>query len=121
MLAKVASSQSSLLSALPGYRDIASYSNRFADAFSVRLNPALLASHKTFSAGLYSEQKYLLPELTSFHSAVILPVASGAFTGAIDYAGSSYHHATSFDLAYGRTLGKVDVGAGFRYFRESFS
>jgi hypothetical protein len=121
LLTKIASAQSSLLSALPGYLDITAYSNRFEDAFSARLNPALLAGHKIFAAGLYSEQKYLLPELTSFHSAIILPVVYGAFMGAVEYAGSGYHHATSFDLGYGRTLGKLDVGAGFRYFRESFS
>src|SRR4051794_22563900 len=91
-LAKQASAQSSLISVLPGYRDIAAYSSRFADAFSARLNPALLARQEMLSAGMFTEQKYLLPELVSVHSAVIVPVSSGAFSAAAEYAGSRFHH-----------------------------
>jgi hypothetical protein len=99
------------------YPFLQTYSTQAKDAFSFRSNSASLAGIKVFSAGLFSERRFLLQELSSYAFAVALPTLSGNFGLSGDYSGDGFYNETSLSLAYGRSLDKkVDFGLGFQYF-----
>ena len=92
------------------------YSGYAADAFSFPANQAALAKLTSFSAGLYSERRFGLSELTFYQGALAVPVAYGAFGFSGRYFGNTLYNEASAGLAYGRQLGKkVDIGAQFNY------
>lgn len=98
------------------YPSLQTYSTQEKDAFSFRANSASLAGVKKFSAGVFSERRFLLRELSRYSFAAALPVSTGNFGFVGDYSGTELYNETSFGLAYGRSAGnKVDVGAGFQY------
>lgn len=99
------------------YTSLHTYSSQFKDAFSFRANAASLAGVKNFSAGIYSERRFLLQELSSYSFAAALPTSTGNFGISGDYSGGSIYNETRLGLAYARRLGsKVDVGLQFHYF-----
>ncbi|MDB5205108.1 MAG: hypothetical protein JWR72_183 [Flavisolibacter sp.] len=99
------------------YTLLHTYSSRFKDAFSFSGNAASLAGVKNFSAGIYSERRFMLQELSSYSFAVALPVSAGSFGLRGDYSGGNLYNETDLALAYARKLGtKVDVGVQFHYF-----
>jgi hypothetical protein len=98
------------------YPSIQAYSSQFKDAFSFRSNSASLAGLKQFSAGIFSERRFLLEELSSYSMAVALPTSSGNFGLKADYFGGQLFRESSIGLVYGRNLGtRAAVGAGFNY------
>lgn len=98
------------------YTRLTAYSNAFADAFSFAGNQAALASAKKFSAGVYSERRFLLKELSAYSAAAVLPTASGNFGFKGDYFGGQAYNESSLGLAYARALGnKAAVGVQFNY------
>lgn len=99
------------------YTSLTTYSSQFKDAFSFRSNAASLASIKNFSAGVYSERRFMLQELSSYSFAAAFPTASGNFGIGGDYFGSTAYNETAAEFAYAKKLGqKVDIGLGFNYF-----
>ena len=101
------------------YPSLHTYSTQFKDAFSFRSNSAALAGIKQFSAGLFSERRFLLQELTSYSFAAALPTSSGNFGVKGDYAGSQSYNETALGFAYGRKLSdKLNVGVEFSYFSQ---
>ncbi|HEV7333198.1 MAG TPA: hypothetical protein VGN63_19340 [Flavisolibacter sp.] len=99
------------------YVRLTGYSNQFTDAFSSNGNLGALGAKQSFSAGLYTEKRFLLKELSSFSAALVLPTASGNFGWKGDYFGHTSYNESSAALAYGRELGsKVAMGAQFNYF-----
>lgn len=93
------------------------YSSSHANAFSFGANQAALGSLKNFSAGLYTERRFLLKEMSLYSGAVVLPTASGNFGLKGDYFGDASFNETGLGLAYGRKLGdKISVGVQFNYY-----
>ncbi len=102
------------------YPSLHTYSTQFRDAFSFRSNSAALARLPHFSAGVYSERRFLLEELSSYAVAAALPTSSGAFGVKGDYYGGQAYRETTLGLVYGRSLGeKVAVGLGFDYVSQN--
>lgn len=95
---------------------LSAYSAQFADVFSVRANAAALPTLRQFSAGLYSERRFLLAELSTHSLAICLPAGPGSFGIRADYSGSSAFHQTAIHVAYGRGLTKdFSLGLSFQY------
>jgi hypothetical protein len=96
---------------------ISTYSTLHANAFSFCGNQAALAGIKNVSAGVYSEKRFLLKELSMYTAAVALPTASGNFGLKADYFGDVSYNEAGLGLAYARKLGdKIDVGIQFNYY-----
>lgn len=98
------------------YTQLNTYSNNFNDAFSFTGNQAALASATSFSVGAYGEKRFMLQELGLYKLAFALPTSSGNFGIKGDYFGSAAYNESQLGLAYGRRLGKLDVGAQFNYY-----
>jgi hypothetical protein len=95
---------------------LGAYSIYQPDVFSFTSNQASLAQMKNAAAGVFSESKYLLKELSLYQLAVAVPTHSGNFGLQAGYYGSGDYNETQVGLAYGRKLGeKVDIGAQFNY------
>lgn len=86
------------------YTGVNAYSSRQADAFSFTGNQAALAHMPRFSAGIYSERRFLLQELSLYQLAVVIPTASGSFGLCGTYMGSVEQNESKVGLAYGRKL-----------------
>jgi hypothetical protein len=99
------------------YPSLVTYSSQFNDAFSFRSNSAALAGITQFSAGIFSERRFLLEDLQAYSLAVALPTSSGNFGVKADRSGGKLLSETTLGLAYGRKLGeKVAVGVQFDYY-----
>lgn len=86
-------------------------------AFSFTGNPASLSRQKGFTAGVYSERRFLLTELSQHQVAVAMPSRVGSFGVRGDYFGHSGYNETGIGLAYARSLGtKIDLGVQFNYY-----
>jgi hypothetical protein len=104
------------------YTSLRTYSSQFKDAFSFRANAASLAGIKEFSAGIYSERRFMLQELSSYSFAAALPTTTGCFGMRGDYTGGSLYNETAVGLSFAKRLGnKVDVGTQFHYFSAAAS
>lgn len=98
------------------YPTTTTYSKTHNDAFSFTANQAALAQIKSFTAGVYSEQRFLVKELNVFNGVVLLPTSSGNFGLNTQYFGNSLHNQMQVGLAYGRKLGsRADIGGQFNY------
>ncbi|MDP9229885.1 MAG: hypothetical protein M3O67_04320 [Bacteroidota bacterium] len=98
------------------YLGLGAYSINHVDVFSFTANQASLAQLKNPSAGIYSERRFLLDELSLYNMAVAVPTPSGNFGLKGSYFGFSSYNETQLGLAYARKLGsKVDIGVQFDY------
>jgi len=99
------------------YPGLGAYSINHVDVFSFHSNQAALAQVKNFSAGIYTERRFMLQELAFYNASLALPTHSGNFGFDARYFGFSDYNETQLGLAYGRSLGsKVDVGVQFNYY-----
>ncbi|NTS43075.1 hypothetical protein HRG84_19475 [Flavisolibacter sp. BT320] len=99
------------------YVRLTGYSHQFRDAFSSCGNLGALGTTQPFSAGMYTEKRFLLNALTTLQASVVLPTTSGNFAWKGDYAGSAAYNESSAGIAYGRELGSnLAVGVQFNYF-----
>lgn len=98
------------------YTQLNTYSTNWKDAFSFANNQAALAAVKSFSAGIYGEKRFMLQELALYQFALAIPTSSGNFGIKGDYFGNSALNESQLGLAYGRNLGRLDVGAQFNYY-----
>ena len=95
---------------------MSAYSIHQTDAFSFTGNQAALAYMSHFSAGSYSERRFLLQELSIYQMAVTLPTASGNFGICGNYMGFMEQNETKMGLAYGRKLSDwLQAGVQFNY------
>jgi hypothetical protein len=91
------------------------YSVRFNDLFSFSSNTASLANCLRVSGGVYGENKFGLSELNSYTAAAQMP-AGGAAVGLITtWAGSSSFNQSQIGFAYGKQLGRINLGVRFNY------
>ncbi len=87
------------------------------NAFSFAHNPAALASVQQFSAGIFSEKRFMLKDVGYYNLAVAAPTQSGNFGFKADYFGNSFFNEMEAGFAYARKLGSsVNVGVQFNYY-----
>jgi len=99
------------------YPGLGAYSIDQVDVFSFHSNQAALAQAKNFSAGIYTERRFMLKELALYNASFALPTRSGNFGLDARYFGFSDYNETQLGFAYARSLGnKVDVGVQFNYY-----
>lgn len=73
------------------YSSVVSYSQMHSDVFSFTVNQAALANSNSISAGIFSERRFFLQELSLVQVAFVLPSSSGNFGisgsyfGGVDY------------------------------------
>ena len=87
----------------------------WADIFIMNDQPAALAALKFFSAGVYGENYYRLPDLMRYKLAVGIPLKSGAIGINADHFNADRYAATKLGVAYGKSLGKASLGLRFNY------
>jgi hypothetical protein len=88
-----------------------------ADVWSVFHNQAGLARLKNMEAGIYYENKFLLPELSLKGLAFAAPLKSGVLGLSVSHYGFSLYNETQAGLAFSRSLGeKVSAGVQVNLF-----
>ena len=92
------------------YASMGAYSQTFVDPLSVLSNQAALPSIRSMSAGLYGEKRFLLQELGLYSLSLCLPLSFGGVGLSGRYFGHQAFNETQIGLAYGKSLGKVDIG-----------
>lgn len=116
LFASVVSAQSLQYPHSPLFIGTGAYSQRFSNLFSFLSNTAALAMSKGISAGVYSENKFGLKELNHYTAAVSSPIGGNGGIGIVTtYAGSKELNESQIGLAYGKNLGKINIGARFNY------
>ncbi|MBC7851070.1 MAG: hypothetical protein H7Y31_15110 [Chitinophagaceae bacterium] len=83
--------------------------------FAFESNPSLLPGYKLFTAGVYSERKYLINELGAHRLSIIAPLSYGGVGVNVSYSGSSFFNQTGLQIGFGKSLGKIDIGTTFGY------
>lgn len=92
------------------------------DIWASLSQPAGLAGHDRWQAGVLGEQRFGLAALTDYLCGVIMPAGKGSFALQWRMQGRALFNWQQACLAYGRPLGNtVDVGVGFRYTRTRIS
>ncbi len=93
------------------------YSLKQTDVFSFTANPAALRPVKFFTAGVYSERRYMLNELSHFSAHVVLPAKKGSSGFRVSHSGNAGYSETGAQLAFARSMGTgADVGIAVEYF-----
>jgi len=111
------SAQTAKQSLISPYLKTGAYNHERGDVFSFNANQANLASLSSFSAGVFSERKFMLNELSLFSAAVALPTTSGNFGLQLHRFGNTSYNEMQAGLAYGRKLNDfVDLGVQFNYY-----
>jgi hypothetical protein len=98
-----------------------SYSLHFTDAFSFTNNPACLGSFPVFSAGLATERKWMMKELDNTQLACSFQAGNGGAGIALMYSGDADYNEQSVELAYGKNLGRTEMGLCFGYLHDQTS
>jgi hypothetical protein len=99
----------------PSYRPPGAYSLHFANAFSFTGNQASLANLSATNAGISTERKFMLHELSQYTGVVGIPVKSGGIGITATWCGSANYNESQAGVAYGKKLGSVDLGIQFNY------
>jgi hypothetical protein len=97
------------------YTGVGAYSHHFTQSFSFLANQAVLGGVSRASAGLYAEQKYGLKELSMYMATAAIPVKGGGLGIALQYAGFSDFNESQVGIAYGKNLGRVNLGIQCNY------
>jgi Type IX secretion system membrane protein PorP/SprF len=113
----IAEAQVTRTPATVGYTEFGAYSTRYTDAFAFTGNQAALAHIQKPTAGVYSERRFMLQELSLYQLTFALPTSTGNFGLATTYFGRPEYNETEFSLAYGRKLSdKISIGTQFNYY-----
>lgn len=97
------------------YAYLNAYSSKYSDAFSFSANQAALASIRYFTAGLYSERRFMLQQLSTCDLAIAFPAGKGGFGVKASYSGNTLFNTSGIGWAYARRMGKLDLGLQFNY------
>jgi hypothetical protein len=98
------------------YTSFTALSIEHADAFAGAANQASLAHLTSGSAGVYSERRFMLKELSYYHAAVAVPTTYGGFGMAMHYQGFSDYNESQLSIGYGKQLGKkLSLGMAVNY------
>lgn len=95
----------------------------FSDVFSTTTNQAGLGFIKQYSAGFYTDRKFLNASINNFNAAIAVPVNKvGAFGLSANYFGFSLYNETKIGLAYARAFGeKFSMGVQFDFLRVAIA
>jgi hypothetical protein len=106
--------------ALPsaGYNTSGAYSLQYADAFSCISNPASLGGINHLLCGALAENKWMLEGLNNYALALSFPLGLGGVGIVLQQNGDEVFKEQALELAYGKNLGKLDIGIAFDYFRD---
>jgi hypothetical protein len=99
------------------YITAGAYSIHFKDAFSFLANPACLGTISNFSGGILAERKWMLEELAHYEAALSFPVVKGGWGIGLQYSGDAGFSEKAVELAYGKYLGRLELGIRFNYLR----
>ncbi|HRE52862.1 MAG TPA: hypothetical protein PK339_15675, partial [Flavitalea sp.] len=100
------------------YAGWGAYSKKFLDVFSCAVNQAALPDMPSFSAGVYGENRFQAPGLNMFRLSAALNGCSGGFGLNTWYFGNPDFNESNIGLAYGKSLGDVNLGIQFDYRRQ---
>ena len=98
-----------------GYITSGAYSKHFGDAFSFVSNAACLGNTRVFQCGLLTERKWMLKELDLQEMALSIPLGNGGVGLGFQYNGDVDYNEQAVNLAYGKSLGKLQIGGRFSY------
>ena len=101
-----------------GYFTSGAYNNHFTDAFSFTINPASLAGVNHLLCGALAENKWMLEGLNSYTLAVSFALGDGGCGIALQKSGDADFNEQNLALAYGKHLGKLDIGIDLEYQRD---
>jgi hypothetical protein len=94
------------------------YSEHFTDAFSFTSNPACLGDGHGLLSGLLAERKWMLKELDLFELSVSGILGKGGWGISIQQSGDADYSEQGLELAYGKDLGRLEMGIRFGYSRN---
>ena len=94
---------------------LGAYSKNFTDAFSFCLNPAAVIQTNGIQAAIYSERKYFLNELNMLSAVVATKEKVGGVGFELHYLKWSHFSQSLLGFNYGRSLGRIDLGARIVY------
>jgi hypothetical protein len=95
------------------YISSGAYSKHFTDAFSFTSNPACLATIEHFQSGVLTERKWMLQELDNYKLAASFRLGNGGCGIAIQRSGDADYNELGLNLAYGKKLGRLQIGISF--------
>jgi hypothetical protein len=104
-----------------GYISGGAYSTHFMDAFSFSSNPACIAGMKNFSVGVLTERKWMMKELNAYEFSASGNLGNGGFGIALQRTGDPVYNEQSLDLAYGKNLGRTELGIRFGFLWDQTS
>jgi hypothetical protein len=101
------------------YITTGAYSNHFTDAFSFLSNPSCLGNIQGVLTGIVAERKWMLKELDNYTMTVAGSLPKGGFGVSLQYSGDADYNEQSMELAYGKDLGKTEIGIRFDYLTDN--
>ena len=93
----------------------AQFGSEFAGALSFSDNPSVFPLHKGYGAGIYSEKKFMVDDLNVFVLSAALFRERSAAGISLHYFGDPVYNEMQFGIHYGKSLGKIILGAGISY------
>lgn len=88
------------------------------DIWTSLSQPARLAGHQRWQAGVLGEQRFGVAALADYLGGLIVPAGNGSFSLQWRRQGHALFNRQQTSVGYGRSVGKqVDIGVGFRYSR----
>lgn len=100
------------------YISAGAYSTHFNDVFSFLSNTASLGNIEGFSGGILAERKWMLKELDNYALAVSGNIGKGGLGIFFQQSGDADYNEQSLQLAYGKNIGKLELGILFNYLRD---
>ncbi|HUR11028.1 MAG TPA: hypothetical protein VM012_06650 [Flavitalea sp.] len=91
------------------------YSNQFASSMEFFSNRASILQPDGMAVMVFSEKKYLLPELGLFMGGFAKSLSSGAFAILLQHNGYDAFRESTFTLIHALHLGKVDIAVSFDF------
>ena len=93
----------------------AQFAPEVTDAFIAAVNPAMAAYVTNFSACLYTEKRFMSAELMLIKVAAAFKFSGSGLALQLQHFGTSIYNEKVAGISYGKTLGKLSIGAGFNY------
>lgn len=92
------------------------YGPEASNCFTAVANPATLPYISGFSAALHSEKRFLLEEYQSVTACASMRKHTSGFAVMAQYAGTIFFNEKMIGAAYGKSMGKLSLGALFQYY-----
>ena len=98
------------------------YSKKFQDVFAFNSNQAALVAIKQPVIGLYSERKFMIPDLDLVLLSFVFPQPTANIGMTMNYSGNQFYHQTSVGLCFGKKITDIlSLGIQFNYYNERVS